>query len=161
MPTSGILPITPKLGFFPLAKTMFNPGQAARFRPVYSDGASATWDNVTKLLTCAGTPCEGGSVGKPMHIWTDPLVNEGWATVEACSNGAYSLPTLDVPNGALYIFSIGTLFPCWIGSLFGQLFLFYGTSKAYGVRYGALWTTVDPWAIQWDPDIIHFDGWPD
>lgn len=161
MPTSGPVPITPRRGFFPGATSMFNPTLSLRFRENLYGVTDGVWNEGTKIMSSVAIPCTGPAVGKQIHVWKPGPINEDWAVVDACSNGDYSIPALNVPTGSNYYFTIGGTFPLYLQMLFQELFAFYGGMRAYAFRWGALWTTVYPADCTHSIEVLHFDGWPD
>lgn len=116
---------TPPPGFFPLALSWFHPGNIARFQPILHNDSECDWDLALHKITLFGPACDGGSIGKPVHIWKgDPPSVEDWATVSSCSNGDYICNDLTLATTSDVQVTIGTGVPAavldfWFGTFRG------------------------------------------
>lgn len=127
---------TPPPGFFPWALTWFHPANIARFQPILHNDSECDWNLGTHKITLFAYPCDGGCIGKPVHIWKDePPSVEDWATVSSCSNGDYICDGITIPNTSDCQVTIGTgvaavLNDFWFGTRRGV-----PTRTACAIRY--------------------------
>lgn len=163
MPTSGPLTIDPIPGFFAKIETMFSPHTAARFRLLREGHNGENWNNDTKRLTSTNHFCEVCGIGKPMHVWKyDPSLIEGWATLTACETnggGIFVMPDLDLPSGSGYNFTFSCSPPLTLQGLAAFFSNYWHSASAHAIRYGRLWSTVEPEMLLHGFHVIHFDGW--
>lgn len=128
---------TPPRGFFPWALTYFHPGNIARFHAIFRNDTECDWDLALHKITLFSPACDGGAVGKPVHIWKgDPPSVEDFGTVSSCSNGDYICNDLTLVTTSDCQVTIGQALPAklhdfWHGTQRGT-----PVNTAAAIRYG-------------------------
>ncbi len=158
MLTSGEAPITPKKRFFQAAQSMIIPRTAQRFQGIIQAQTSKAWDNTTKQLQAYPLSCVGFA-GLPIHLWRLSSGQEAWTTVDTCPDGYMELFSVDLPNGYDYSYTVGDTVSYTLHRLAHRLSEIYPITGAHGIRYGAIWSILDPQLWLHDTFLVHFRGW--